>query len=427
MADKISGRTAMSLVIANMIGTGVFTTLGFQLVSIQNTWSIILLWSIGAVMAMSGAFSYAELGTRLQRSGGEYHYLSIVYGKFIGYLSGWASMTVGFPAPIALAAMAAGAYTQKYLGIDAKLLASALIISISLVHMIDLKRSSLFQNITTTLKVLLIIGIILLGLSLPSSCNAIDLSNDWQREMLLPSFAVSLVYVSYAFSGWNAAAYIVGEIKNVKRNLPLALIGGTLVVSILYVLLQVVFLKQASISMLTAKVEIGQIVAEQMLGALGAKLISGFVAFMLVSSISAMVWVGPRVNTVMADDYRIWRFLRKTDSQKVPKRPILLQAGIALIMVFTGSFEQVITYSGFILQVFVTLSVLSLFLVKKNKRLSGYSSPLFPLPQIVFLLISGWILIYLMINQPFESLIGLGIIGFGTFSYYINKKLAKRH
>ncbi|WP_420552578.1 APC family permease [Tenacibaculum aiptasiae] len=426
MKSKISSRGAMAVVIANMIGTGVFTSLGFQLVSTKNTWSIILLWSLGAIMAISGALSYAELGTKLTRSGGEYHFLSVVYNKFAGYLSGWASLTVGFAAPIALAAMAAGAYTEKYFGINDKLIASILIVVVSLFHMFNLKRSSQFQNTTTFIKILVIFIFISIGLFTPSETTSFDWSNQWQNEILLPSFAVSLVYVSYSFSGWNAAAYIVDEIKNVNRNLPIALIGGTLLVSVFYILLQIVFLKQAPLSLLVGQVEIGQIVADNIFGSIGGKVISGLIAFMLVSSISAMVWVGPRVTKAMAEDYLLWKFLSKTNKNGIPNKAIILQAIISLTMVFTGSFDQILTYSAFILQLFVSLTVLSLFFIRKNDDLSGYKSPLFPLPQIIFLLISLWILIYLLVEQPVESLIGIGILLLGELSFLFNKAIESK-
>ena len=416
----------MAIVIANMIGTGVFTSLGFQLVSTTNTWSIILLWSLGAVMAISGALSYAELGTKMTRSGGEYHFLSVTYNKFTGYLSGWASLTVGFAAPIALAAMAAGAYTEKYIGINGKLIASFLILAISALHMFNLKKSSQFQNVTTFIKIIVIIVFIAVGFLSASEVTAFEWSSRWQKEVFLPSFAVSLVYVSYSFSGWNAAAYIVDEIKNVKRNLPIALIGGTLLVSILYISLQIIFLKQAPISLLEGQVEIGQIVAENIFGDFGGKLISGLIAFMLISSISAMVWVGPRVTKAMAEDYKIWQFLSKTNDNNIPNRAIILQAFIALLMVFTGSFDQVLTYSAFILQLFVSLTVLSLFFIRKNKSLTGYKSPLFPIPQIIFLIISLWILVYLLIEQPKESFIGIGILAVGALSFLVNNKVVDK-
>ncbi len=408
-----------------MIGTGVFTSLGFQLVDIKNTWSILLLWILGAIMAICGAFTYAELGTKLRRSGGEYHFLTQTYSPLLGYLSGWASLTVGFAAPIALAAMAAGSYTEKYLGVNNKIIAITLILLVSLMHMFDLRRSSIFQNITTSFKVVVILFFIIIGFIEPSTTTALDWSSGWKQEILLPSFAVSLIYVTYSYSGWNAAAYIVDDIKDVKRNLPIALIGGSLLVGLLYVLLQVVFLKQAPIAHLAGKIEIGQIAAQQIFGDIGGQIISVLIAIMLVSSISAMTWVGPRVTKVMADDYGLWHFLKKTNKNGIPVSAICLQAIIAIGMVFTGTFDQILTYSGFILQLFVALTVLGLFFIRKKTHFIGFKSPLFPIPQIIFLAISIWILGYLLIEQPKESIIGISILVLGMFTYYFNNKYLK--
>lgn len=426
MSAKISTRSATAIVIANMIGTGVFTSLGFQLVSIRNTWSIIILWSLGALVAICGALSYAELGTKMNRSGGEYHYLSQIYNSFVGYLSGWASLTVGFAAPIALSAMAAGAYTQKYFGINDSPIASVLIVGISMFHMFSLEKSSRFQNITTLFKVIVMAGFIVAGLSFSSNVNSFDWSALWGSEIVKPSFAVALVYVTYSFSGWNAAAYIVDEIKNVKRSLPIALIGGTLLVSLFYLLIQIVFLKQSSLAMITGKVEIGQIVAENIFGTSGGTVVSALISLMLISSISAMVWVGPRVTKSMSEDYRFLSFLAKTNVNGIPNRAIFLQAVLALIMVFTGTFEQIIIYSGFILQLFVLLTVISLFFIRKKENIKGYKSPLYPIPQIIFISINVWILIYLIINQPMESLFGMAILGVGAISYFINNKMNRK-
>ncbi|MEL7001840.1 MAG: amino acid permease, partial [Bacteroidota bacterium] len=397
--NKISWKAGMAIVMANMIGTGVFTSLGFQLLAVTNTWSIIILWGLGALMAIAGAFTYSELGTKLKRSGGEYHFLSATYHPLVGYLSGWTSLIIGFAAPIALASMALGAYVQKYISLPPHLIAIMAVLSVSFLHTFDLNKSSIFQNWTTYLKVLLIIIFVLLGLLLPAEDSGFSWGSSWKNEILLPSFAVSLVYVSYSYSGWNAAAYIVDEIRDVKRNLPIALTGGTIIVSVLYILLQIVFLKQVNISELEGKIEIGQIVAIEIFGYRGGQLVSGVIGFMLISSISAMVWVGPRVTKVMAKDYRIWSFLSRTNTNKVPVRAIWLQAALSIVMILTGSFDQILTYSGFILQLFVTMTVIGLFIVRRKGSLKGFKSPLFPIPQIIFLIISIWILVYLSVDQ----------------------------
>ncbi len=215
--NSIGVYTATAIVVANMIGAGIFTSLGFQLVETQNSWSIFILWSLGALMALCGALSYAELGTHWIRSGGEYHFLSRAFHPLLGYLSGWVSLTIGFSAPVALSAMALSEYVSPYLDIQELGLAIFTVIAISLIHSISLKRSSFLQNITTSLKVILILVIVYFGLAQTPEASAILLDESWKEEIILPAFAVSFVYVTFSYSGWNAAAYIVDEIREAEK------------------------------------------------------------------------------------------------------------------------------------------------------------------------------------------------------------------
>ena len=393
--NSISWYTATAIVIANMIGAGIFTSLGFQLVETVNTVSIILLWCLGALMALCGALSYAELGTYWTRSGGEYHFLSKAFHPLLGYLSGWVSLTVGFAAPVALAAMALGEYIGPYVEIPGIILAIIAVLLISIFHSVSLKRSSLVQNTTTLLKIALILVLLYFGLIRESDSTSFLWDESWKGEILLPAFAVSFVYVTFSYSGWNAAAYIVDEISDVRKSLPRALLTGTLVVSVLYIALNLVFLKHNALEAIQGELEIGQITAISLFGSTGGQLISFGIALLLISSISAMVWAGPRVTQVMGEDYRFWKWFSVKTVKKIPTRAIWLQAGITLLMVLTGTFEQVLIYSGFILQLFAALTVAGVFVVRQRKSVhQGFKSPLFPVPQLIFLILSVWVLIY---------------------------------
>jgi APA family basic amino acid/polyamine antiporter len=417
---KIGWTTAAALVIANMVGTGVFTSLGFQLADVQNTWGILLLWALGGLISLIGAFSYAELGTHLPKSGGEYHFLSELYHPFLGYLSGWVSLTVGFAAPIALAAMALGAYSNTFLSVSPAWIAIAVIVLISVIHSTNIRQSSRFQNIFTVLKILLIIFLIGASLFLPAPENALDWSGAWKQEIWMPAYAVALVFVTYSYSGCNAAAYIVEEIRNPVKHLPRALIGGTLLVSILYILLNLGFLHQAPIDQLIGKVEVGQVAAENMFGHTGGQWISGLISLLLVSSISAMVWVGPRVTRAMANRYQIWHFLGKDNPQGIPISAIWFQTAISVVLILTGSFEEVLLYSGFILQVFTTLTVGGVILLRIKKIGQGYKAPLYPILQIIYLTFSFWILTFLFIDKPMESLLGMLNLVLGGITFWVN-------
>ena len=422
---KIGWKTAAALVIANMIGTGVFTSLGFQLVETQNTWSILILWILGGIIAIGGAFSYAELGSYFKRSGGEYHYLSKIFHPVVGYLSGWVSLTVGFAAPVALAAMAMGSYLFTTINIDPKITASVAIFSVTIIHSINISYSSRFQNIVTVFKVLLNAVFIIVGFVMTTDSNALEWSNKWQSELLMPAFAVSLIFVTYSYTGWNAAAYIVEEIGDVRKNLPKALIRGTLVVTVLYVLLQIVFLRHAGLGQLQGELEIGQVVAGNLFGITGGKIISLAIALFLVSSISAMVWVGPRVTKVMAEDHRLWRFLNRNNRNGIPVRAIWFQTGISLFMIWTGTFEQLLVYCGFILLLFGALAVLGTFFLKRKTGRMEYRNPTYPWLPAVFILVSIWILVFLIYERPVESLLGLSNLLLGLVTYWVSIKMKK--
>ena len=423
--QKIGWGSAAAVVVANMVGTGVFTSLGFQVGIVQNRYAILLLWALGGLNALLGAFAYAELGTHLRRSGGEYHYLSTLYHPFLGYLSGWISITVGFGASVALTAMAMGFYMTPFVDVNPTFIAFASIVVLSLVHSFSIRQSSLVQNGLTMLKVALIVLLIVAGWYLPPAAK-----ESWQSGADNPwiwnssAFAVALVFVNYSYSGWNAAAYIVEEIRNPIRNLPRALIGGAAVVSVLYILLQLSFLRQVPLEVLMQKVEVGHLAAESMFGPSIGNWFSVTIALLLASSLSAMVWVGPRITGAMAKDHDNWRFFRIQNKHGIPVRAIWFQAIISLALILTGTFEQLLLYSGFILQLFNALTIAGVFILRyKFPELRGYRSPLFPWLQLVFLIISVWMLVFLLIDKPVESLLGIANLALGAITFFWGKKV----
>ncbi len=420
---KISWKVGAALVVANMIGTGVFTSLGFQLQDVQNSWSILGLWFLGGVLALIGAFCYAEMGSVFRQSGGEYIFLSQVYHPVLGYLAGWISLTVGFAAPVALSAMALGEYMGNVLELHPTFMAVSTILLVAFIHSFNINVSSQFQSYATWFKVLLILFLIGAGFWVSSEVTAFDFSLGWTAEILTPSFAIAFVFVTYSYTGWNAAAYIIEEIDQPKVSLPKALVRGTLLVTILYVLLHLVFLKHGELDTLRGQLDVGHVFATRVFGNSGAVIINLLVAFFLVSSISAMTWVGPRVSQAMGKDYRIWGFLNRKNKKQIPVRAIWFQAGIAVTYVLTGTFESVLLYCGFILQIAALLTVAGIFVLRRRKGKEEYfRAPLFPVLPVVFVILSLWVLSYLLINQPTESLVGLLILGIGTLTYFFNPK-----
>ncbi len=427
MNNRISLQTGIAIVIANMIGTGVFTSLGFQLVDIDSVFVILMLWLIGGIAALCGALTYGELGAALPRSGGEYNFLSQIYHPSVGFIGGWVSATVGFAAPTALVCMTFGIYSESiFPSLDAQFLAIALLLLATAIHTHSVWMGGGFQRIFTFLKVLLVCVFILLAFILgdaqPISSILPQMSD--LGDMLSPAFAVSLIYVSYAYTGWNAGTYLTNELENPQTNLPKALIIGTAAVTIIYVLLNFAFLYTAPMEALKGEVEIGYISATYMVGKSGGKIMAGVLALLLISTASAMVFAGPRVLMVMGEDMNIFRFLSHKNKVGVPVRAILFQSAISLMFILSGTFEEVLVYAGFVLASTTFITVAGVFVLRLRKpdlprpyRTFGY-----PFTPSIFLVLVGWTLIFLLVNKPSESFAGVLTMFIGWLVYQLGKK-----
>jgi len=427
MSAKPIGRyTATSLVIANMVGTGVFTSLGFQVLGIHSVFALLLLWVIGGIAATCGALAYGELGAAMPRSGGEYHYLSKIFHPALGFLSGWVSATVGFAAPVALAAMALGDYASRILtSLKPQPIALTAVVLLTILHATDVRLGSRVQVVFTALKVVLIVVLIAAGFLLGGvPGHQISLMpTGVLKDIFSRDFAISLFFVSYAYSGWNASAYLAGEIDRPQRNLPLSLLQGTLVVTLLYVLLNYVFLYTTPMEQLAGQVEVGYIAATSIFGSTGGKIMGIVIALLLVSSVSSMIMAGPRVAQVMGQDVPLLGFLAKTTRKGIPAVAIAVQSSITVLLILTSSFERVITYMGFTLNLFTLLTGAGLIVLRVRQpdlprpvRMWGY-----PWTAIVFLLIGLWILIYGLIYKPVESVAGLATVLTGLIVYWLGK------
>lgn len=389
----IDYRTAVLMVIANMIGTGAFTTLGLQAQGVPNGAALLVLWALGGLVALCGALSYAELSAALPRSGGEYHLLSRVYHPALGRLAGWISVTVGFSAPIALAAMALGRYAASALPWDPRLIGLGSVLALTAVHAFDLGVGRGFQVWATLFKLIVIGCFCLLGLVVAPAAGRLPLApgGDTLGAVLSGPFALGLIYVSYAYSGWNAAAYVVDEVQRPQWTVPRALIHGTLAVTGLYLLLNLTFLRTIPAPRLSGTVEVGALSAQYILGPQGGALLSLALSLLLASTISAMVLAGPRVLQTMGEDIASLRPLAVRSRRGTPARAVLLQQGLAVGLILTDSFEAVLTFAGFTLSLFALLTVAGVLRLRwREPGLERpFRVPLYPLPPLVFLAISG--------------------------------------
>lgn len=418
--------TAISIAVANMVGTGVFTSLGYQVVDIKSVFALIMLWVVGGIVALCGALSYGELGAAMPRSGGEYHLLSKIYHPSLGFLSGWVSLTAGFAAPTAIAAIALGEYTHAvFPSVPVTHVGAITVVLITLVHSASIRWGNFLQNISTAIKVGVVLLFIVLGF-LASDVQPISLvpkASDW-NILISPFFAVALVYVSYAYTGWNAAVYIVGEIEKPQKNLPLALFIATVMVTVLYSVLNYVFLMLVPIPELVGKVEVGFIAAEHMLGPAAADVLSILIAVLMISTISAMVFIGGRISQVMGEDYRVLAKLGKRNKKHIPVNGLLFQGMMTLAFLYTSSFEQVMVYATFLLIGMSSLTVAGVYVLRWRRPDMDrpYKTWGYPVTPALFLLANTFIMGYVIVERPLESLVGLGIMIVGVVLYMLNRK-----
>jgi APA family basic amino acid/polyamine antiporter len=420
-ASAVSVVVATAIVVADMVGVGVFSSLGFQVKDIPSGFSILLLWVVGGVVALCGAISYSELGAMFPRSSGEYNLLTRAWHPAFGFLAGWVSATVGFSAPVALAAMAFGEYARSVWPTAPPLaLAIGVVWLVSIVQLCGVRHSATFQLISTIIKVVLIVAFLIAGFTIgvPQPVSFVPTTSDFTHVLSAP-FAIGLVFVMYSFSGWNAATYIIGEMRMPQQNLPRALLAGTLIVLVLYVTLNAVFLHTTPVAALAGQLDVASIAGRHIFGDLGGRIVGAMICVGLVSSISAMMWIGPRVMMTMGEDIPALRVFSRKSTSGAPAWAILFQLAVANLMLFTRSFEAVLDFIQFSLlfcSFFTVLGLIKLRIAQPELprpwRAWGY-----PVTPLVFLLVTLFMMYYLVTERPLQSLSSLVIMIFGLVVY----------
>ncbi len=411
-----------------MIGTGIFTSLGFQVGDLPTGFAIMALWTIGGICALCGALSYAELSAALPRSGGEYHFLREIYHPAVGFVAGWISATVGFAAPVAIAAIPFGTYVAAVLpGTNALFLSLGLVWVTTLVLLWDLRLGSGFQNTSTLLKVALILVIIGAGFYVRGTQPISFLPGPTDRALIVSTpFAISLYWVMYAYSGWNASTYIVSEVRNPTRTIPLSLGFGTLLVTLLYLGINAVFLRTTPAAEMIGKQEVGLVAGLHIFGNTGGKVMALFIALGLISTVSAMMWIGPRVTVAMGEDLRALSWLARRNRRGLPVVATLVQFAIVNLLILITTFQKVVNYVQFSLTLFSALTVLGVFVLRWRRpdlvrpyRVWGY-----PFTPALFLAVSSWMLWHLLEDPSTRepSLWGLATGLLGLALYFLSPK-----
>ncbi len=419
-----------------MIGAGIFTTSGLLLAQLHDPGLLLILWAMGGVIALCGALSYSELGARFPRAGGEYAFLSELFSPLAGFLSGWVSFFVGFSAPVAASSLAFSEYLFRAFPEDVahpqlmlfkKAAAVGIILVFTLIHYFGLKAGSKVQNLLTILKVSLIVVLVAAGFLLGegSFSHFRVLPELGAGGAGLKTMGLALMWIMFAYSGWNASTYIGSEVLNPARNIPRSLISGTLFVTLIYLLLNTLYIYAVPATEMEGVISIGGLTANKLFGLTMDRFFSLFIAVILLSSISVLVIIGPRVYYAMAESDHFFGIAKRINRHKVPGISIIMQSGLAIVYVLSGTFDQIITLLSFSLGIFPILAVAGVFKIRLSKQ-SEYKTPGYPVPQLMFILFSLAILVLAFLERPLESSIALGVIAVGIPVYFLLKREKNR-
>jgi basic amino acid/polyamine antiporter, APA family len=419
----ITPSRAIAIVVSNMIGTGVYTSLGLQAAGIHSVFALILIWITGGMVALCGALTYGELAARIPKSGGEYIFLSRIYHPALGFLSGFISMTIGFAAPMAIAAIALGTYSANLIPVAPLVTGITVIVILTVLNSSSFKTGTNFNFITTIINVVLILALCIMGFAKGHYGGfSFTLGRPDIKQVINPAFAISLVYVSFAYSGWNSAAYITHQVRNPVKNLPVIFISGTLIVLTLYSLLNFIFLYTVPLPDLEGKIDIAFLAARNIFGPMGGKFVAVLISIGLIASINSLLILGPRVTQAIAEDYIPLRFLGSENRNGSPFYATILLTVISLALIFTSTFEQIMTLIGFTLSLFTILSVTGVFILRYRMKKNGedlYHTFGYPYVPLFFILVEGCMMIYVFFNRPVQSLIGIGITFVGLMIYFV--------
>ena len=428
-----------NIVIANMIGAGIFTTSGLLMKDLHHPVVMLALWLVGGLIALCGALSYGELGAAFPHAGGEYAFLSRLFHPVLGFLSGWVSFFVGFSAPIAASAIGSSEYmTRAFPGllhpgiiggaaeavVMKKLYAILIIAAFTFLHTRGLEAGARVQNALTGLKILLIVGLVAAGFAVgKGSFGHLAAAAPFRFDFGgWKTLGLSLMWIMFAYSGWNASAYVGSEVKEPSRNLPRSLLLGTGIVILLYAALNLFYIYAIPPAEMEGVISVGGLAAGNLFGKSAETVLSLFISFALFSSLSAYLILGPRVYYSMARDGIFFKSIAYVDPKCcVPTRSIVLQGAIASVMVLFGTFDQLLTYMGFSLGIFPLLAVLGVFKLRRTGR-SAVKLPGYPVASAVYILVGATILVLAFLERPVESLIAVATALAGFPVYYFFKR-----
>ena len=429
MGQKTIGLfTLITLVIGNMLGAGVFTTSGFALGDLGSPLYVMLAWFLGGIVALCGALSYGALARLMPESGGEYFFLSRAVHPLAGFIAGWISLWAGFTAAIAFAAITFEAYLlppSLSNALPHNTLATAAILLAALAHGLQVRYGAVFQNVAVALKLALISGFILFALWSAGSREWAGVeawASSGEPSLSLPAFATALMWISFSYSGFNASVYVASEVADARRVVPKAMIYGTAATTLVYLLLNAIFVFAPAPQDIAQQEDVAALAAQALAGETLAAVMRGIIAIALLTSISAMIMVGPRVYAQMAADGLMPAVLNFRGT--VPVAAIGMQALLAVVVVWMTDLRELLSYLGFTLGLCTAATVACLFAVIRRDGAPGERLPGYPWAPLVFIACTLLFAALAAPINPWEMLAALLTVASALLVYWL---FGKRH
>ena len=416
---RLGAGAATALVVANMVGTGVFTTSGILMDILGSPWLVLLTWLLGGVIALLGALCYGALAQRIPESGGEYIFLSRTLHPIAAYVAGWLSLIVGFAVPLGALAFAFAEYMRPWLpaGVSPRVVATVLLIGASFLHFGSVSFGARIQAAIVVAEVVLITLFTSFGLGrlYPDGFHATPAVGHFGK------LGLALVLVSFSYLGWNGAVYIGGEVKDPKRNLPRSLILGTSIVTILYLGMNAFFVFAAPPSALAGRIDVAHVAAEAVGGPRLAAAVSALVALALALCVSALTMTGPQVAARMAGDGLLPR-LFASSAGRPPRSALIAQLALGLLALWTATFERILTYVGFTLGISTAATIIGLCRLRLKEG-PALHVPGWPWVPGVFLAFVASSTVLTVVQRPFEGLIGVATLSVGAAAYFLQRRV----
>lgn len=421
LRGKVGSFTAACVLISNIVGGGIFTVTGLMARDLGDPILILAMWVVGGCLAMAAAISYSELPAALPHAGGDYVYLRQAYGPLAGFLSGWISFTVGFGAGIAAAAVSFASYMLRLMPVAEensaifKCIALILIWAITAVHARGTEAGGRLQRVLTITKVMAILIFLVAGFAIGDGQWSHLAESHVQPASGSGALISALIFVMYTYLGWNVVGYIAGEIADPQRTIPTIVIGGTALVTGLYLLLNLLYLYALPVKALADApiLPVAEKAAAALFGPTGARFVAALLCVAIAGGVSAMIWAGPRVYRAMALDGAFPAFFSVLSTHTgVPLRASLLQGLWVSLLILTGTFEQVVLFSGFILSAFTALAIGAVIVLRRRhpELARPFRVPLYPTLPLLAIGIFLIIVATSVVERPFESAVGVLIV-----------------